>query len=99
MGGRGSFSLGLNAAVTLALFPMRRISLSCRGFLGRTGMQEAPLRILAGQLAFLLDNEGELSDPEKPLRRAAAPLSRGVKRLRLFWPGRLPERSPLTDTV
>lgn len=62
-------------------------------------MQEGPLRIPAGRLAFLLDNEGELSDPEKPIRRAAAPLSRGVKWPRLFWPCCLPERSPLTDTL
>lgn len=55
-------------------------------------MQESPLRIPAGRLAFLLDNEGELSDPHKPL-------GRGVKLPRLFWPRRLPERSPLNDTL
>lgn len=41
--------------------------------LGRPRMQEGPLRIPAGRLAFLLDNEAELSDPGEALRRAAAP--------------------------
>lgn len=58
------------AKLSLSLFT---VAVAFR-ILGGPKMQEGPLRIRAGRLASLLDNEGELSDPGKPLRRAAAPL-------------------------
>lgn len=95
-----SFSLGFGAAVMPALFRWgEALAQSFRLWLWLFGKTADDVRRSSEDPAFRLDNEGELSDPEKPLRRAAAPLSRGVKRPRLFWPCRLPEGSPLTDTL